>query len=115
MAGEFGVVVILLSQLSREADKRHGPPVMTDLRDSGAIEAAADIIALMYREFAHPLGQHTEEWRYHAQLEIVQRNGAPGTINLSFNGEYQQFGDWNGPTPFRKAASRAVGRSAGYE
>ena len=108
MAGEFGCAVVLLSQLSREADKRNGPPVMTDLRDSGAIEAAADIIALLYREFAHPLGQHTDDWREHAQLEIVQRNGAPGSINLRWNGAYQQFSDWEGGSPFRKhGASKA--------
>jgi replicative DNA helicase len=110
LAGEFGVAVILLSAMSREADKRHGPPVMTDLRDSGAIEAAADIIALLYREYAHPLGQHTEDWRNHAQLEIVQRNGAPGSINLWFSGEYQQFADWEGHTPFRKVSSRSTGK-----
>lgn len=107
LAGEFKVAVILLSQMSREADKRHGPPVMTDLRDSGAIEAAADVIALMYREFAHPLGKHTEEWRHHAQLELVQRNGAPGTIDLRFNGEYQQFSDWDGQAPKRTLLARA--------
>lgn len=109
MAGEFKVAVILLSQMSREADKRHGPPVLTDLRDSGAIEAAADVIALLYREFAHPLGQHTEDFRTHAQLEIIQRNGAPGSINLTFNGEFQQFSDWEGPAPFRRVSSRRGG------
>lgn len=109
MAGEFGVAVILLSQLSREADKRHGPPVMTDLRDSGAIEAAADIIALLYREHAHPLGVKTDENKRHAQLEIVQRNGAPGTINLKWIGEFQQFEDWEGPAP------RAGKKRGGHE
>lgn len=105
MAGEFGCAVVLLSQLSREADKRRGPPVMTDLRDSGAIEAAADVIALLYREFAHPLGDHTEEWRNHAQLEIVQRNGAPGSVDLRWSGEYQQFSDWDGPPPWRRGSA----------
>jgi replicative DNA helicase len=109
MAGEFKVAVVLLSQMSREADKRRGPPVLTDLRDSGAIEAAADVIALLYREFAHPLGQHTEDWKYHAQLELIQRNGAPGTINLRFDGEYQQFSDWDQPVPFRKVSTRGQG------
>lgn len=110
MAGEFKCAVILLSQLSREADKRAGPPVMTDLRDSGAIEAAADIIALLYREFAHPLGDHSEQWRHYAQLEIVQRNGAPGTISLSFSGEHQYFADWEGAPPARigRASTRRV-------
>jgi replicative DNA helicase len=109
MAGEFKVAVILLSQMSREADKRHGPPVLTDLRDSGAIEAAADVIALLYREFAHPLGRHTDDFRHHAQLELIQRNGAPGTINLRFDGTFQQFSDWDGPAPFKPAQRRGGG------
>lgn len=111
MAGEFEVGVVLLSQLSREADKRTGPPVMTDLRDCGAIEAAADIIALLYREYAHPLGNKGEEFKHHAQLEVVQRNGAPGTVNLSFVGETQRFGDWEGPAPF-KAVKRSYASGA---
>ncbi len=107
MAGEFDVWVIVLSQLSREADKRHGPPVMTDLRDSGAIEAAADVIGLLYREFAHPLGEKTPDWKHHAQLELVQRNGTPGTVSLWFSGEFQQFRHWGGPPPSRM--SKRVG------
>ena len=112
MAGEFDVAVVLLSQLSREADKRHGPPVMTDLRDSGAIEAAADIIAMLYREVAHPLGEKGEMWKHHAQMEVVQRNGAPGTVDLWFSGEYQQFKDWAGARPMRMSMSRAASGGA---
>lgn len=118
MAGEFDVAVVLLSQLSREADKRHGPPVMTDLRDSGAIEAAADIIAMLYREVAHPLGEKGEEWKHHASLEVVQRNGAPGNVNLWFSGEFQQFKDWQGPPPMRSSFGRGSAgraRSAGLD
>lgn len=116
MAGEFDCAVVLLSQLSREADKRHGPPVMTDLRDSGAIEAAADIIALLYREVAHPMGDKGEAWKRHAQLEVVQRNGAPGTVNLWFSGEYQQFKDWDGPMPMKSGHGRSSrARSSGLD
>lgn len=116
MAGEFDCAVVLLSQLSREADKRHGPPVMTDLRDSGAIEAAADIIALLYREVAHPMGDKGEAWKHHAQLEVVQRNGAPGTVNLWFSGEYQQFKDWDGPMPMKSGHGRSSrARSSGLD
>lgn len=106
MAKEFDVWVILLSQLSREADKRHGAPVMTDLRDSGAIEAAADVIGMLYREFAHPLGERGELWKHHAQLELVQRNGAPGAVDLWFSGEFQQYRDWSGPPPSRMSSAK---------
>ncbi len=117
MAGEFGVAVVLLSQLSREADKRHGPPVMTDLRDSGAIEAAADVIAMLYREYAHPLGQKSDQFKHYAQLEVIQRNGAPGNVPLWFGGEHQQFGDWGGAIPTRdmgKGRSSSV-RNSGMD
>lgn len=110
MAGEFGVAVILLSQLSREADKRSGPPVMTDLRDCGAIEAAADVIALLFREEAHPLGERGEQWKHHAQIEIIQRNGAPGHISLSFSGEYQRFSDWDQPVPQKQGRRGSASR-----
>lgn len=109
MAGEFGVCVLLLSQLSREADKRAGPPIQTDLRDSGAIEAAADVIALLYREEAHPLGDHGPQFKGWCNLEIIQRNGAPGHISLHFSGEYQRFSDWDGPVPEKSFGSKGRG------
>lgn len=115
MAGEFDVWVIVLSQLSREADKRHGAPVMTDLRDSGAIEAAADVIGLLYREYAHPLGERSDDWKHHAQLELVQRNGSPGTVSLYFSGEFQRFEDWSGPPPSKTKARAGVVRRGGLE
>ena len=92
MAMEFNVGVVLLSQLSRKADERSGAPVMSDLRDSGAIEAAADLIGMLYRDAVR---NPTVENKQHAQLEIVaQRNGPAGTVHLQFIGEHQQFKDW---------------------
>jgi replicative DNA helicase len=92
MGMEFNVGVVLLSQLSRKADERSGPPVMSDLRDSGAIEAAADLIAMLYRDTVR---NPTDENKQHAQLEIVaQRNGPAGTVHLRFIGEHQRFIDW---------------------
>lgn len=110
LALEFGVGVVLLSQLSRKADERSGPPVMADLRDSGAIEAAADLIGMLYRDFVR---NPTPENKHHAQLEVVkQRAGPPGTAHLWFNGEHQQFGDW----PAGEALPRrGVGKRASYE
>lgn len=113
LAGEIKIGVVLLSQLSREADKRAGAPVMTDLRDSGAIEAAADIIALLFREAAHPLGARGAEWEHFAQLEVVQRNGAPGQVGLHFDGAYQRFGDWAGGWPTKVGRGRSAGYASG--
>jgi replicative DNA helicase len=110
LALEFEVGVILLSQLSRKADERSGPPVMADLRDSGAIEAAADLIGMLYRDFVR---NPTPENKHHAQLEVVkQRAGPPGTAHLWFNGEHQQFSDWPAGESLPR---RGVGKRASYE
>ena len=96
-AKEFGVWIVLLSQLNREADKRTGVPQMADLRDSGDIEGAADVIGLLYREWRR---KPTEENKHWAQLHIAKhKNGPTDTINLWFDGETQRFGDWDGPAP----------------
>ncbi len=96
-AKEFGTWIVLLSQLNREADKRSGVPQMADLRDSGDIEGAADVIGLLYREWRR---KPTEENKHWAQLHIAKhKNGPTDTLNLWFDGETQCFGDWDGPAP----------------
>jgi replicative DNA helicase len=114
LALEFGVGVVLLSQLSRKADERSGPPVMSDLRDSGAIEAAADLIAMIYRDFVRSKDPET---KYHAQLEVVkQRAGPSGTVHLLFNGEHQRIADWPKGDPIpRKSMARSSALSGGME
>ena len=109
-AKDLGVGVILLSQLNREVDKRIGPPVMSDLRDSGDIEGAADLIALLHREHKR---NPTEENKHHAELHVVKhKNGATGTVDLHFDGAFQRFGDWEGPPP-RRGIKRAMSTDGG--
>jgi replicative DNA helicase len=97
MAKEFGLTVLLLSQLNREADKRNGVPQMGDLRESGDIEGAADVVALLHREFRRTGKPHQKHW---AQLHVAkQKNGPTDTISLYFDGETQRFSDWDGPPP----------------
>lgn len=99
LAKEMDVWVVLLSQLSRKADERNGPPQMGDLRDSGDIEGAAHLIGLLYREH---MRKPTPENKFWAQLHVAkQKNGPTDTINLYFDGALQRFGDWDGPPPFR--------------
>lgn len=98
-AKELGVWIVLLSQLNREADKRSGPPQMADLRDSGDIEGAADLIGLLHREWRR---KPTEDNKHWAQLHVAKnKNGPTDTINLYFDGETQRFGNWDGPAPSR--------------
>lgn len=105
-AKDYGVGLILLSQMTREADKRTGPPVMSDLRDSGDIEGAADLIGLLHREC-----RRTPDWdKHHAELHVVKhKSGNTDTVHLSFDGAFQRFTDWEGPPPSRSKVRRSAG------
>jgi len=106
-AKEFGVWIILLSQMNREADKRSGPPQMSDLRDSGDIEGAADLIGLLHREHRR---NPTEANKFHAELHVVKhKNGPTDTLNFTFDGAHQRFTDWDGPPPTKSLKAQRGG------
>lgn len=97
LAKEMKCWVVLLSQLNREADKRR--PIMSDLRDSGDIEGAADLIGLLYREHRY---RPTESNLHYAELEVVKhKQGATETLGFFFDGATQRFDNWDGPAPAR--------------
>lgn len=105
-AKELGVGVVLLSQLSRKADERNGPPQMNDLRDSGDIEGAADLIGGLWRPY---MRTPTEENKHYAELHVMkQKNGPTGSVHLHFDGAYQRFGNWSGNVP-RSGGKRSMG------
>lgn len=104
LALDLGIATVVLSQMSRKADEHFARPAMTFLRDSGAIEAAADQIALLFTDHAHPLSKKQPEFQGFSELEIVaHRNGPTGLVPLRFVGQHQQFGDWMAPIPQRDA------------
>ena len=89
LARRLDVPTVLLSQLSRETEKRPGHrPQMSDLRDSGEIEEAADVVALLHREDYHRLNADpTAELDHVAEVIIGKnRHGPTGVVELRFMG-----------------------------
>ena len=94
IAKEYGIVIFLLSQLNRDSNSRaDNRPVLSDLRDSGAVEEDADIVLLLHRESYYKRGKIEKEPDKSAAEIIVAKNrdGATGVAKCIFNAPLARF------------------------
>ena len=94
IARELEVPIIVLSQLNRESEHRAAghSPMLSDLRDSGAIEQDADMVLFLYHQSREPIGPDVEDVTVMANLS-KHRNGPQGTFSLNFNRPTTRFSD----------------------
>lgn len=95
LARELGIPIVCLAQLNREVESRsNGTPRLSDLRESGAIEADADMVFLLHRP------EMTSETDRANEIDIIvakNRNGMVGTVTLTFRKEFMRFDNFMAP------------------
>lgn len=92
LAKELNIPILALSQLSRKTEERSDKkPMLSDLRESGAIEQDADVVMMLYRD-----DYYDKDSELQNNLEVIigkHRNGPTGSVNLYFAKEYTLFTD----------------------
>ena len=110
LAKDLDITVICLAQVNRGGVERVGQvPGLQDLRDSGAIEQDADVVAFIHRPIeAQPeLG---ENFRNYALLRVAKnRQGRTGDVNLFYQGQFTSFESWAGAPPQKGIGSKSKG------
>jgi len=110
IAKELNIPVIALSQLSRKVEERGGSkkPMLSDLRESGAIEQDADVVMFIHRPeyYGIETDENGNSTKGVAELIIAKhRNGSLATVKTSFIGKYTKFCDYTGDSPATERTS----------
>lgn len=97
LARELNIAVVLLSQLSREPDKRKDhTPIMSDLRESGSIEQDADVIMMLYRPAAYPDTEEAMNGDNTAYINVAKhRNGATASLKVTWVPELTKYANYS--------------------
>ena len=104
LSKELDITVICLAQVNRGATERAGQvPGLQDLRDSGAIEQDADVVAFIHRPIeANP--DAGDEFQNYGLLRVAKnRQGRTGDVHLTYAGEFTMFQPWHGLPPTKRA------------
>ena len=94
MAKELNVPIVCCAQLSRDNEKRGGSskkPMLSDLRDSGAIEQDADIVLFLYRDEYYDTENSADEGSIAEVIVAKNRHGSQGTVKMGWIGRYTKF------------------------
>ncbi len=115
LAKELRIPVIALSQLSRKGDERADRrPILSDLRDSGAIEQDADVVMFVHRESQYR--QNSYEWKGLGEVLIRKhRQGATGDVRFTFVDSLARFENFSGEWPIDGGAVTPIRRKAFLE
>lgn len=110
LAKELELPVVVLSQMNRAIEGRsERRPQLSDLRDSGAIEADADVVAFVHREEVYRPNDHN--WRGKGEILIRKnRQGATGDVRMTWLGQFTRFENFSGDWPADRGDVRPLPR-----
>ncbi len=107
LARELKVPILCLAQLSRQAEANAGPPKLSHLRESGAIEQDADVVMFIHREEKNVSEEEAVKRELLGKAEVIvakQRNGETKPVKVTWIGEYTRFENYSEHNPYEDPA-----------